>query len=52
MKKTIIILSLFALGGCATSGDKEEKFYDLLHISEKYAEKTPTIEDLKKKDFN
>ena len=50
MKKIIIILSLFALGGCATSGDKEE-LHHLLHIAEKYAEKTPTIEDLKKKDF-
>tara|TARA_B100000131_G_scaffold245343_1_gene238121 strand:+ start:5190 stop:5345 length:156 start_codon:yes stop_codon:yes gene_type:complete len=51
MKKTIIILSLLTLGGCATSGDKEE-LHHLLHISEKYAEKTPIVEDLKKRDFN
>ena len=53
MKKTIIILSLFALGGCATSGDKEE-LHHLLHISEKYAEKTykqiNTLVDQKKLD--
>tara|TARA_B100001079_G_C16183215_1_gene413854 strand:+ start:169 stop:330 length:162 start_codon:yes stop_codon:yes gene_type:complete len=53
MKKTIIILTLLALGGCATSEKRQqEKFYDLLHITDGYAMKSPTIEDLTKKDFN
>jgi len=52
MKKIIIILTLFTLVGCATSGGKEEKLYDLLHITDGYAMKSPTIEDLTKKDFN
>ena len=53
MKKTIIILALFTLGGCATSGKQQEKQWDLLFITDSYAEKSPTIKEIiGKKDFN
>jgi uncharacterized protein YceK len=55
MKKIIIILTLIVLGGCATSSRQQipdGKYYDLLHTVDSYAEKSPTIEDLMKKDFN
>jgi hypothetical protein len=54
MKKTIIILALFALGGCATSErQQQEKQWDLLFITDSYAEKSPTIKEIiGKKDFN
>jgi len=52
MKKTITILTLLVLGGCATSEKKQqEKFYDLLFITDSYAAKSPTIKDLTEKDF-
>ena len=53
MKKTIIILTLLTLGGCATSEQQQrEKQWDLLFITDSYAEKSPTIKDLMEKDFN
>jgi len=52
MKKTIIILALFALGGCATSErQQQEKQWDLLFTTDSYTEKSPTIKDLMEKDF-
>jgi len=51
MKKTIIILALFALGGCATSSKQQEKQWDLLFTTDSYTEKSPTIKDLMEKDF-
>ena len=53
MKKTIIILTLLTLGGCATSEQQREKQWDLLFITDSYAEKSPTIKEIiGKKDFN
>jgi len=54
MKKIIIILALFALGGCATSDKQQrDKQWDLLFITDSYAEKSPTIKEIiGKKDFN
>jgi len=55
MKKIIIILTLIVLGGCATSESQQipdGRYYDLLHIVDSYAEKTPDIKELTKKDFN
>jgi uncharacterized lipoprotein YmbA len=49
MKKIITILALLALGGCATSEKKKQ--HNLLYIADKYAAKSPTIKDLKEKDF-
>ena len=54
MKKIIIILTLLAFGGCATSEQQQrEKQWDLLFITDSYAEKSPTIKEIiGKKDFN
>jgi len=50
--KSIILLTLFMLVGCATSEQPKEQFYDLLHIDNNYVYKNPNIKDLNEKDFN
>ena len=54
MKKTIIILTLFTLVGCATSDkQRREQQWDLLFMTDSYTEKSPTIKEIiGKKDFN